>query len=113
MACKYFHVVTTVTPDTTANTLVLNFSSPATANDEDRFCFKIVTDIPSIYDTYAVLLAVNGTTTVALWDKYGNPVTASSLGKCKVYKGYYGATAPHVITPCVPITYNCGCGNVL
>jgi len=53
-----------------------------------------------------------GTGTVALWDKYGNPATVSELAKCKLYKGYYGATTPHVISK-LPITYNCGCNNVL
>ena len=112
MACKYFHVVTTVTPDTTANTLTLNFSSPVTAVDKDRFCFKIVTDIPSTYDAYTVLMTVNGTV-IPLWNKYGDPATASQLSKCKVYKGYYGATTPHVISSVIPQNYYCGCGNVL
>ena len=93
MACKYFHVVTTVTPDTTANTLTLNFSSPVTAVDKDRFCFKIVTDIPSTYDAYTVLMTVNGTA-IPLWNKYGDPT-------------------PHVISSVIPQNYYCGCGNVL
>ena len=113
MACKYLHVVNSIDTTTTANTVILNFSVAATAVNQDRFCMKIpcCMSIPTSASTYAVQVTVNGSA-IPLWDKYGNPLTASELSSKRIYKGYYGSTTPHVIIN-APMTYNCGCNNVL
>lgn len=111
MACKYFHAANTVTVNAGIS-VVLDFSIPATAVDKDRFCFKIVTDIPATAAALPVLLTINGVATNALWNKYGNPVLGADLSKCKLYHGYYGATTPHVITRDLPSPTRCNCGAV-
>lgn len=81
--------------------------------DEERFCFKIPCGVSTVtgIDNYIVLIAYNGGT-IPLWNKYGNPARFGELSKNRLYKGYYGDTTPHVISQ-LPITYNCGCNNVL
>lgn len=115
MACKYMHIVNSITTTTSSSSVTLNFSNSITSlTDEEKFCFKIPNGvtIPSGVDGYVVLIAYNGGT-IPLWNKYGNPATVSELKKNKICKGYYGATTEHVITSALPITYNCGCSNVL
>lgn len=104
MACKYLHCANTVTVNADTS-VVLNFSVPANAEDKDRFCIKIVTDIPS--SSLPVLLTINGVSTNTFLNKYGNPVIASDLKKGKCYHGYYGSSTPHVITTDIPL--KCGC----
>lgn len=112
MACCKLHVINTYTVPETGTALTLNFSNAvASATDKQRFCIKVCTNIPSTYSTYTANVTI-GTTTVPLWDKYGNPLTISELTKCRVIKGYYGATTPHIILD-APKTYNCGCADVL
>lgn len=110
MACRHLHVVNTYTVPETGTVLALNLSVPyALAQDKERFCLKVCASIPTTYDSYTATITI-GTTAVALWNKYGNPLTIRELKKCKVMKGYYGATTPHVILSDIPSNYGCGCG---
>lgn len=114
MSCKYLHIVSSFTVNSTNNTVTLNFSNPITSlTDEEKFCFKIPCGVTSVtgIDNYTVYISYNDTT-LPLWDKYGNPATFEELSKNRCYKGFYGATVPHVISQ-LPVTYNCRCGCVL
>lgn len=111
MACKYFHAVSTVTVNDGVS-VVLDFSIPAVAVNENKFCFKIVTDIPATAANLPVLLTINGVATNALWNKYGNPAIGADLTRGKLYHGYYGSTVPHVITKDIPSPICCNCGAV-
>lgn len=109
MACRFFHVANSVTVNEGVS-VVLDFSTPALTSDKDRFCFKLTTPIPTDAAALRVLLTVNGVSTVALWNKYGNPVTANELKQNQCYHGYYGATTPHVIVRSIPTQSRCNCG---
>lgn len=112
MACKHLHIINTYTVPETGTVLALNFSKPyAIATDKERFCVKICASIPETYDTYTATVTI-GTTAVPLWNKYGNPVTIAELKKCKVMKGYYGATSAHVILTDIPCNYGCNCNGL-
>lgn len=100
MACKYFHCVNTITVGTSA--VALSFTSSPAAADTNRFCFRIQDMIPAAGDALPVTISVNGAA-VPLLDKYGNPVTGSGLKKGIPYKGYYGASTPHVIVHNIPM----------
>jgi len=114
MSCKYLHVVNAITVNSSASTVVLTFSKPVTSlSDEEKFCIKIPCGvaIPTGVDGYAIQITyADGV--IPLWNKYGNLATVSDIANGKTYKGYYGATSSHVIAK-LPITYNCGCNNVL
>lgn len=112
MSCKYIHIVNSITTGT--GTVTLNFSNPVTsATDKEKFCIKIPcgVTIPSGVSASVVNIAFDGGT-IPLWNKYGNPATVSDLKKNCVMSGFYGATTSHVISK-IPMTYNCGCNNVL
>lgn len=109
MACKYFHTINTLTANSTASTLTAAFTTAVTAADKDHFCFKVAAAVPTGSEAYSVLLTINGVATNTLVDKYGNTMTGADLKPCKVYKGYYGATSPHVIVTNYP-SKQCGCG---
>ena len=112
MACKHLHIVNTYTVTTGSTMATLNFVKPITsATDKERFCIKVCTDIPETYDTYTTQILINDSG-VPLWNKYGNPLTVADLKKCKVMKGYYGSTTPHVILVDVPCNYGCNCNGV-
>lgn len=104
MSCKYYHNATSATAGT--NVVTLDFAEPATVTDKQRFCFRLLTAIPTAALTYPVQLTVNGTT-VPLWNKYGNPVIGGDLTQGKLVTGFYGATNPHVIGTNIPC--KCGC----
>lgn len=112
MACKHLHIVNTYTVTTGSTMATLNFVKPITsATDKERFCVKVCVNIPEIYDTYTTQILINDSG-VPLWNKYGNPLTVADLKKCKVMKGYYGSTTPHVILVDVPCNYGCNCNGV-
>lgn len=94
MACKYFHCVSTITVG--AASVNLAFITSPSVVDTEKFCFQLKDSIPSAGAALPVTLSVNGAV-VPLLNKYGNPVTGADLLKCRTYKGYYGATEPHVI----------------
>lgn len=104
MACKYFHCITTITVG--ASTVLLTPMDTVTIPDETRFCFKILDSIPESALTLPVTVTVNGTS-VALWDKYGNPATGADLVRGRCYKGWYGATTPHIIVGNMPMSKEC------
>lgn len=114
MACKHLHIINSFTVSETGGSVTLNFSVPVTTvEDRDRFCMKIPCglSVPTGYDGYIVLVTYNGST-IPLLNKYGNPAKFGELRKGCVMSGYYGATQSHVISQ-IPVTYNCGCSNVL
>jgi hypothetical protein len=104
MSCDYFHCANTVTVGTDA--VVIDFLSPVTAVDKDRFCFKLSETIPLAGATLPVQVTVNGGS-IPLWNKYGNPIIGSQLTKGRKYTGYYGATTPHVILQNTPMVFGC------
>lgn len=112
MACKYLHTVTTYITNESVPNIVLQFPVKVTAVDKDKFCLKLSITLPSSVSNYPVLVTVNGTN-IPVLNKYGNPLTAGTLRRCRVYKGFYGASTPHIIFNSVPLTCNAGCGNVL
>lgn len=115
MGCKNLHIVTNYTVPQTGTILALSFSNAVTSvSDKQRFCIKVCTSIPSIYDTYNATVDINGTA-VPLWDKYGDLLTISELKKCKVMKGYVGLVGlvNHIILTDIPVTCNCGCPSAL
>lgn len=93
--CKYLHCGNSITVGTTEVTIAFA-DTPVNIADKTPFCFRICTAIPSSAASLPVVLTVNGVAT-ALWDKYGNPVIGAQLRTKRLYKGYYGATTPHVI----------------
>lgn len=115
MACTKLHIVNSIDTTTTASTVIIDFSTPATGVNKDRFCIKFpcCLSIPSTADTYAVQVMVNGTA-VPVMDRYGNPAVASDFKKKRIYKGYFGnTTAAHVIFENVPFVCNPYCENTL
>lgn len=94
MACKCFHKITKVTVNTT--NVIFDFDTPVTVTDKERFCFKLVTDIPTTGATLPVLVTVNGTT-IPLVNKYGDSSVGSEVPKNRCVCGYYGSTVPHII----------------
>lgn len=116
MACKHLHVVNSIDTTTTENKVTLNFSTPVTsATNKERFCIKFpcCMKIPEAAKDYEVQVLIGGLAT-AVWDKYGNPLIASDIDTRKIIKGYFGdgGSADHILVN-APITYNCGCNNVL
>lgn len=113
MACKYLHIVSSITVNETGGNVTLNFSNPITSlEDRERFCFKIPCAVAmrNDIDGYFVLMAYNGSTIEAM-NKYGNALKFGQLKKNKVCKGYYGTDSSKVIVSDLPVTYNCGCTN--
>lgn len=109
------HIVNSITVNAEGGNVTLNFSKPVTSlADTEKFCFKIPCGvyIPSGIDGYLVMANYNGTG-IDVLNKYGNALTVGQLVKRKVIKGYYGATNSHIITNELPVTFNCGCNNVL
>lgn len=94
-----------------ADSVNLTFDTTVTASDKNRFCIKVFTDIPAAGLTLPVNVTVNGAL-IPLLNKYGNPVLGADLSRCRVYKGYYGATTPHVILQNNPAHYYCNCANI-
>lgn len=114
MACKHLHIINNFTVSETGGSVTLSFASPVNSlEDKERFCMKIPCSlyVPKGYDGYIVLVTYNGAT-IPLMNKYGNPAKFGELRKGYVMSGYYGATNSHIISQ-IPITYNCGCNNVL
>lgn len=95
MSCKNFYRVTSVVVSETAVTL--DFNAPVTLTNTQRICFKVCTAIPAGGENLPVVMTANGAT-VAVWNKYGNPMLGGELKNCKCYCGLYGSTTPHVIT---------------
>ena len=91
----------------TATNVVLDFASVVTLTDEERFDFRICQNVPSTGLALPVLVTVNGST-IPLLNKYGNPITGVNLRTRKIYRGYYGASTPHVLVYNTPITC-CDC----
>ena len=104
MSCKNFYRVTSVAVGTTAVTI--GFNSTVTLENTQRFCFKVCTKIPAGGENLPVVMTANGQT-VALWNKYGNPMIGAELRNCKCYCGYYGSTTPHVIATNEPRCIGC------
>lgn len=103
MSCRYFHCVTTVT---VATNLELSFTNSPVVTDRERFCFRLRDDIPVTGNALPVTISVNGVQ-VPVWNKYGNPMLGAELKRCKVFKGWYGATVPHVIVENDPVNGGC------
>ena len=112
MACKCIHIANTYVVNDSTTNVVLQFSNTATASDKDRFCFKVVTPLPSANAAYKLYATVNGGS-VPVLDKYGNPMLVGDIRRNRFYKGWFGAAEPHIIASNSPVTYNSGCGNVL
>lgn len=113
MSCKYLHFSPSYTVNDSSTQVVFGFANPVNATDRDRFCWRITTDIPSgTPATYSVYVTVNGAN-IPVLNKYGNPVIVSDLARGQLYKGFFGATTPHIIVTNVPKTVHCGCNNVL
>ena len=112
MACKCVRIANTYVVNDSSSNVVLQFTDNSSVPDKGRFCFKVVTDLPSSAASYQLYATVNGSS-VPVLNKFGNPMLVSDVKKCRLYKGWYGATTPHVITANSPVTYNTGCGNVL
>jgi hypothetical protein len=106
MGCNCFNVANGVTVSDT--NVTLTFISPVVLTDERPFCFRLATMIPEAGATLPVLVTVNGTA-IPLLNKYGNPVVGADLRVRRLYKGYYGATTPHVIIHNLPLYLGCGC----
>lgn len=115
--CKYLHVVNNIETNAEGEFVTLNFSFPITSlNDTQRFCIRIPcgVQIPTGIDGYKISIPV-GDNAYFMYNKYGNNLTVGELKKRKTIKGYYGSQGggPHFITADLPVTYNCGCNNVL
>lgn len=105
MSCKYFHCTGNITVSTT--NVVIDFPSPVTANNEDRFCFRLCSGF-SGGETLPVQVTVNGTA-IPLLDRYGNPVLGAELKTRVNYRGFYGSSTPHVIIHNLPHIERCTC----
>ena len=103
--CKCFHCANVVTVN--ATNVVLDFSRPVTISDKERFCFRLC-NYQDITSSLPVVVTVNGTT-VPLLNKFGNPVLGTDLKTRVIYRGYYGATTPHIIASNFPYTPACSC----
>ena len=93
--CCHFHCGNSITVGET-NITIAFADSPTGIADTNRFCFRICSSIPASAASLPVVLTINGAS-VALWNRYGDPITGSGLKNRRLYKGYYGATTPHVI----------------
>lgn len=111
MSCKCLHISPSYTVNDSSTQVVFGFPSSVTVTDKARFCWKITSSLPTQTD-YNVYVTVNGTN-VPVWNKYGNPMTVAELVRNKVYRGYFGSETEHILISNSPITYNCGCNNVL
>ena len=108
MKCTCFHLGSTVTVSATAVTIAFQDGATGIA-DTQRFCFRLCQSIPATASDLPVQLTVNGVA-VPLWNRFGNPVLGSDLKTRVNYKGFYGASTPHVISYTLPLTREgCSC----
>lgn len=109
MACKHLHVVNNYSVTEGSTMATLSFVNPVTSfENKERVCIKLCTSIPETYNSYTTQILVNGSG-MALYNKYGNPLTVSDLRKGIVYQGYYGSVNPHVSMN-APKNTGCNCG---
>lgn len=106
--CQFLHKSSNI--EISEGNLIITFAdNPTGVIDKQRFCFRLLQNIPSGAETLPVQVIVNGVA-MPLWNKYGDLVYGADLLTCMdcsgtiisnkryVYKGYYGtATANHVI----------------
>lgn len=105
MNCMFFHCANNVTVSET--NVVISFSEAVTASDKDNFCFRLCSNFTG-GATLPVQVLVNGTA-IPLLNKYGNPVLGADLKQRVVYRGFYGASTPHVIINNLPMNVKCSC----